>query len=134
MILMKKIGVITLIFISMFCLTGCFLSEEEYQNLRKIREESYKIYKSVVYDAIDSRETFSDINYMMEGLVVYLNRETQPVFSVELSPEGGIYWSRWDVYMDYGVNTFKLFYLEVDFNYSMRWTNKSCGTYYINGA
>ena len=142
--ILKNAFLVLLILVTMSIFTGCLLLDEDdeddnsggsntnaalIEKLESGQDALYNVFKTL-YDEIDGRMYYSDIGYYMDTIEINL-RDTDLKIS-ETFPTGSMYYVRWIGYVKIGYTSYKLVYLEVQFNSNFLAKKKQMGRYSIN--
>lgn len=153
--ILKIIFTFVFVIITLFLFTGCFYKTSNNKNtsksnkvessgsdnsestdsdyhefiesLRNLQNSFYNVFKDI-YDDIDGSVYYSDIGYAMDTIEI----KTEGKLKISESyPYGSVYYVRWIGYYKFEYSSYKLVYLEVQFNQNFKASKKSLGRYQI---
>ena len=99
--------------------------QEFIESLRSLQNSFYNVFKDI-YDDIDGSVYYSDIGYAMDSIEIKTNGKLK---ISESYPTGSVYYVRWIGYCQFEYSSYKLVYLEVQFNQNFKASKKGMGRY-----
>lgn len=101
--------------------------------LIKLRDEVYDIFKTEVYDKIDGKMYYSDIEKLMDSAKRQCKNASSNSLNIEKDYSNGVYFPKWIVTMtDSKGQKHAFFYIEVELSTSFIWQHKYMAKYQIN--